>query len=171
MVLATCKVGRLIYSYFEKSCRKKCKRQSRKVLWVVLSPLFFISSTATVSGGDTDRIPYYLSGLSRALFSDNLSRNSCILVYIAMVSSLTSVCASRQHRRVPCFGHISYRFGCFSGRFRSRQVLFAMNFERTSTFKSKWKRFWIISLKKGAKIEVTKHVLLADEPTVSAYSV
>ena len=25
-----------------------------------------------------DPIPYYLSGLSRALFSDNLSRNSCI---------------------------------------------------------------------------------------------
>ena len=50
-------------------------------------------------------------------------------------------------------------------------MLFAMNFEWKSTFKSKWKRFWIISLKKGAKIEVTKHVLLADEPTVSAYSV
>ena len=29
------------YSYFEKGCRKKCTRQSRKVLWVVLSsPLF-----------------------------------------------------------------------------------------------------------------------------------
>ena len=26
-----------------------------------------------------DHIPYYLSGLSRAHFSDNLSRNSCIL--------------------------------------------------------------------------------------------
>ena len=25
-----------------------------------------------------DHIPYYLSGLSRALISDNLSRNSCI---------------------------------------------------------------------------------------------
>ena len=45
-----------------------------------------------------------------------------------------------------------------------------MNFEWKSTFKSKWKRFWIISLKKGTKIEVTKHVLLADEPSVSAYS-
>ena len=42
-----------------------------------------------------------------------------------------------------------------------------MNFECKSTFKSKWKRFWIISLKIGAKIEVTntraKHVLLADD--------
>ena len=31
----------LVYSYFEKGCRKKCTRQSGKVLWVVLSPLFF----------------------------------------------------------------------------------------------------------------------------------
>ena len=29
-----------IYSYFEKGCRKKYTRQSRKVLWVVLSALF-----------------------------------------------------------------------------------------------------------------------------------
>ena len=30
-----------IYSYFEKDCRQKCTRQSRKALWVVLSSLFF----------------------------------------------------------------------------------------------------------------------------------
>ena len=30
-----------VYSYFEKGCRKKCTGQSRKVLWVVLSSLFF----------------------------------------------------------------------------------------------------------------------------------
>ena len=29
------------YSYFEKGCRKKCTRQSRKALWVVLDSLFF----------------------------------------------------------------------------------------------------------------------------------
>ena len=29
-----------VYSCFEKGCRKKCTRQSRKVLWVVLSALF-----------------------------------------------------------------------------------------------------------------------------------
>ena len=28
-------------SYFEKGCRKKCTRQCRKALWVVLSSLFF----------------------------------------------------------------------------------------------------------------------------------
>ena len=31
-----------VYSYFEKGCRKKCTRQTRKVLWVVLSSLFSV---------------------------------------------------------------------------------------------------------------------------------
>ena len=31
----------MVYSYFEKGCRKKCMRWCRKVLWVVLSSLFF----------------------------------------------------------------------------------------------------------------------------------
>ena len=30
-----------LYSYFEKGCRKKCTRQSWKVLWVALRALFF----------------------------------------------------------------------------------------------------------------------------------
>ena len=42
-------------------------------------------------------------------------------------------------------------------------MLFAMNFECKSTFRGKWKWFWIISLTIWAKIEVTKHVLLADK--------
>ena len=33
-------VDHFVYSCFEKGCRKKCMRQSRKVLWVVLSALF-----------------------------------------------------------------------------------------------------------------------------------
>ena len=80
-----------VYSYFKKGGRKKCTRQSRKVLWVILSSLFFkkiskngtknhgtmfamlkesdkVDSTATVSGKVYDHIPYYLSGLSRAQF-------------------------------------------------------------------------------------------------------
>ena len=64
---------------------------------MVLSSLFFKESNKSRFDSYSvrkciDRIPYYLSGLSRALFSDNLSRNICIypiLVYIAMVSSLT----------------------------------------------------------------------------------
>ena len=34
-------MSHFVYSCFEKGCRKKCTRQSRKVLWVVLSLLFF----------------------------------------------------------------------------------------------------------------------------------
>ena len=92
-----------IYSYFEKGCRKKCTRQSRKALWVVLSLLFFkdiwknwyespeemclrVLKEGNKSRFDgysrqkqrIDYLPYYLSGLSRAHFSDNLCRNSCI---------------------------------------------------------------------------------------------
>ena len=78
------------YSYFEKGCREKCTRQSRKVLWVDLSLLFFkgIWKNDTIGHGHMfasakgkqqkevrqlqcqeqyiDHIPYYLSGLSRA---------------------------------------------------------------------------------------------------------
>ena len=78
-----------VYSYFEKGCRKKCTRQSRKVLWVILSSLFFKeiwkngtwghgSMFASAKGKQQkegqsqeqciDRIPYYLSGLSTAHF-------------------------------------------------------------------------------------------------------
>ena len=35
------KQNKIIYSYFEEVCRKKCMRQSQKVLWVDLSSLFF----------------------------------------------------------------------------------------------------------------------------------
>ena len=41
----------LIYSYFEKGCRKKCTRQTRKVLWVVLSALFFKEIWKNGTGG------------------------------------------------------------------------------------------------------------------------
>ena len=80
------------YSYFEKGCRKKCTRQSRKVLWVVLSSLFFKEIWKNGRRGRgrmfvrakgkqqkkfwqlqcqercIDHIPDYLSGLSRARF-------------------------------------------------------------------------------------------------------
>ena len=84
-----------VYSYFEKGRRKKCTRQSRIVLWVVFSSLFFkeiwkngkmvhgymsasaeVGSKAAVWLQYIDHIPYCLSGLSRAHFSDNLARNT-----------------------------------------------------------------------------------------------
>ena len=41
----------LIYSYFEKGCRKNCTRQSRKVLLVVLRSLFFKEICKNGTGG------------------------------------------------------------------------------------------------------------------------
>ena len=83
------------YSYFEKGCRKKNTRQSRKALWVVLSLLFFKEiwkngtrghwhmfvgakgkqQKATVVRNSVSIIShtYYLSRLLRAHFSDSLS--------------------------------------------------------------------------------------------------
>ena len=74
----------LLYSCFEKGCRKKCTRQSRKVLWVVCRSLVFKEISKNVTRGQENKksrfdsysvrnkcighIPYYLSGLSRAQF-------------------------------------------------------------------------------------------------------
>ena len=93
----------IIYTYFEKGCRKKCSRQSRKVLWVVLSALFFkeiwkngtgclgcyvcdcwrkatkVSSTATVVRNSVLIISHITFRDCRVhIFSDNLSRNNCV---------------------------------------------------------------------------------------------
>ena len=81
-----------VYSYFKKGCQKKCTQQSRKVLWVVLSSLFFkyIYKNGMRSHGIVfaiakgklkkwvwqlqgqekciNHIPYYLLGLSHAHF-------------------------------------------------------------------------------------------------------
>ena len=82
-----------VYSYFEKGCQRKCTRQSRKVLWVVLSSLLFKESqdrmareamdeclqvlkesnesrfdSYSVGEQCIDHIPYYLPRLSRADF-------------------------------------------------------------------------------------------------------
>ena len=77
-----------VYSHFEKGCRKKCTQQSRKILWVVLSSLFFKEiwknrmspmdvrlrvlkesnkgrlDSYSVREQCIDHIPYYLLGLS-----------------------------------------------------------------------------------------------------------
>ena len=92
-----------VYSYFEKGCRKKCTRQSRKALWVVLSSLFFKeiwknwherpwksvfecnkSRFDSYSRQETLYWSYPMHSTFRdcrvPIFSDNLSRNSCIIL-------------------------------------------------------------------------------------------
>ena len=93
-----------VYSHFEKGCQKKCTRQSRKVLWVVLSSLLFKEiwknrmrghgrmfasakgkqqkwlDSYSVREQCIDHIPYYLSGLSRPRVSGQPFSNSCIII-------------------------------------------------------------------------------------------
>ena len=105
--LASCKLAALIftcilyYSYFEKGCRKKCTRQSRKVLWVVLSSLLkkvdrmareaMDICLRVLKESDKSRFDSYNVRNSVLIIShitfwdyrvyiscDNLSRNSCI---------------------------------------------------------------------------------------------
>ena len=92
----------MIYSYFKKGCWKKCTRQPERYcgwLWGHCSSKKFermvreatnicmqVLKESNKSRFDSfsryeqciDHIPYYLSGLSRAHFVDNLSRNSSI---------------------------------------------------------------------------------------------
>ena len=93
----------IVHSYFEKGCRKKCARQSQKVLWVVLSSLFFKQSQDRMAGEAMDLCLRVLKESNKSRFdsysvrnsvliishitfrdcrvhsfSDNLSRNSCI---------------------------------------------------------------------------------------------
>ena len=96
-----------VYSYFEKGCRKKCTLKSRKVLWVVSSALIFkeiwkngtgghghmfasakgkqqkyACSTATVVRNSVLMISHITFRDCRVhIFSDSLSRNSCIKYY------------------------------------------------------------------------------------------
>ena len=91
-----------VYSYFKKGCQKKCMWQSRKVLWVVLSSLFFkyICKNGTRGHGIMfaitkgkqqkwvwqlhrqekciNHIPFTFWVCRMHTFSDNLSQNSCI---------------------------------------------------------------------------------------------
>ena len=92
----------IAYSYFKKGCRKRGTRQSQKVLWVILSSLFFkeISKNGKRSHGrvfasakksNKSRFDSYSVRKSALIishitfrdcrlhsFSDNLSRNSCV---------------------------------------------------------------------------------------------
>ena len=91
------------YSYFEKGCRKKCARQSRKLLWVILRSLFFKESQNRMAREAMDICLQVLKESNKSrfdsykvrnsvliishitcrdcrvdIFSDNLSRNSCM---------------------------------------------------------------------------------------------
>ena len=98
------------YSYFEKGCRKKCTRQTRKVLWVVLSSLLFqrrareamdvclrVLKESNKSRFDSYSVRNSVLIISHItfrdcrvhMFSDNLSRNSCILWSLSIQPKLS----------------------------------------------------------------------------------
>ena len=103
-------------SYFEKVCRKKCKRHSRKVLWVVLSVLFFKEIWKNVTGGHGHifasvkgkqeqyvrelqslgtvywSFPIFPFGIvAFTFFPTNLSPNSCILFVDVRTASILMI--------------------------------------------------------------------------------
>ena len=75
--------------------QKNLKELARKVMKMCLRVLKESkkSSFDSYSGQEQfiDHIPYYLSGLSRAHFSDNLARNSCILKQLFISGSVNIV--------------------------------------------------------------------------------
>ena len=99
-----------VYIYFEKDCREKCTRQSRKVLWAVLSSLFFKEIWKNDTRGHRRMLRMLKESSNRRcdscsvrssvliiphvtfrdcrvhIFSDNLPRNSCILHIISKQS-------------------------------------------------------------------------------------
>ena len=72
-----------------------------------------------------DHIPYYLSWLPRAHFSDNLSRNSCISL------GFRNVMTSSSRRKLG-----RHCFYCFCRRFGDRQILLEITFDCKSTYSS-----------------------------------
>ena len=83
------------YSYFEKGCWIKCMWQPRKVLWVILSSLFFneikVGSTATVIRNSVFTIFHITFRDCRVyIFSDNFSRNSCIQSILDVTNVITN---------------------------------------------------------------------------------
>ena len=104
---------KFLYSYLEKGCRIKCPRQPRKVLWVVLSSLF-LKKFERMAGEALDICLRVLKESNKSrfdsysvrnsvliishitfrdcrvhIFSDNLSRNSCMSSRLALPLALS----------------------------------------------------------------------------------
>ena len=70
-----------ICSYFEKGCRMNCSGQPRKVLWVVLSSLFFKEIWKNGTGGEaTDICLRVLKESNKSSFDSYSIRNSVLII-------------------------------------------------------------------------------------------
>ena len=128
-----------VYSYFEIGCRKKCTRQSRKVLWVVLSSLFFkeiwrageamdvclrVLKESNKSRFDSYRVRNSVLVISHItfrdcrlhIFFDNLSPNSCISGWVEIVIYCVSLLVYKPQKfRILAIQNLQFRtdFGSF----------------------------------------------------------
>ena len=69
-----------MYSYFEKVCRKKCTRQPRKVLWVVLSSLFFKEIWRNCTRGHGRLFARAKESKKKSRFDSYSVRNSVLII-------------------------------------------------------------------------------------------
>ena len=69
-----------VYSYFEKSCLKKCTWQTRKALWVVLISLFFKESQDIMAREATDICLWALKESNKSRFDSYQVRNSVLII-------------------------------------------------------------------------------------------
>ena len=70
----------ILYIYFEKSFRKKCTRQSRKVFWVVLSLLFFKEIWKNVTRSYRGLMFASAKGNNKSRFDSYSVRNSVLII-------------------------------------------------------------------------------------------
>ena len=83
------------YSYFEKGCRIKCARQPRKVLWVVFEFTVFQRNKSRFDSYGVRNCVLTIFHITFwdcrvHIFSDNLSRNSCIQSNLDVANVKTS---------------------------------------------------------------------------------
>ena len=69
----------LVYSYFEKGCRKKCTRQSRKVLWVFLVHCFS-KKFQTIAREAVDVCLRVLKESNKSRFDSYSVRNGVLII-------------------------------------------------------------------------------------------
>ena len=82
-------VGGFEFSVFQRDLKQLARKAMEMCLRVLKeSNKSMFDSYSRHQEQCIDHIPYYLSGLSRAHFSDNLSRNSCIHIYTTIYTFL-----------------------------------------------------------------------------------
>ena len=69
-----------IYCYFEKGCRIKCTRQTRKILLVVLSSLFFKKKLERMAREAMDICLRVLKESNKSRFDSYSVRNSVLII-------------------------------------------------------------------------------------------